>query len=115
VTNAWASAGWTRPIRSEMIPLGMDRFELGVPPDVHGPHLFKGKAAPEAGDDGSMMARGRIRWYDDGVVRDWPGKWRISFREGLTASVTAEHDADGDPTGPPSPRCPAPARAPRAS
>jgi hypothetical protein len=53
-----------------MIPLGMDRFELGVPPDVHGPHLFKGKAAPEAGDDGSMMARGRIRWYDDGVVRD---------------------------------------------
>jgi SnoaL-like domain len=62
--------------------------------------VFEGEAAPEPGADGSLIARGRIRWYDDGVLRDWPGRWRITFREGLIASVTAEQDADGDSAEP---------------
>jgi hypothetical protein len=34
-----------------------------------------------------------VRWYEDGVLRDWPGQWRITFRDGLIASVTAERDS----------------------
>jgi ketosteroid isomerase-like protein len=55
--------------------------------------VFEGEAAPEQGDDGSLIARGRVRWYEDGVLRDWPGQWRITFRDGLIASVTAERDS----------------------
>jgi hypothetical protein len=58
--------------------------------------VFEGEAAPERRDDGSVIARGRIRWYDDGVLRDWPGRWRITFREGLIASIAAEDDAVRD-------------------
>jgi ketosteroid isomerase-like protein len=58
--------------------------------------VFEGEAAPECRDDGSVIARGRIRWYDDGVLRDWPGRWRITFREGLIASIAAEDDAVRD-------------------
>jgi SnoaL-like protein len=59
--------------------------------------VFEGEAAPEPGDDGSLIARGRVRWYDHGVLRDWPGQWRITFRDGLIAGVTAERDpADED-------------------
>jgi ketosteroid isomerase-like protein len=62
--------------------------------------VFEGEADPEPGDDGAVIARGRIRWYDDGVLRDWPGKWRITFREGLIASVTAEDDPGRDSAEP---------------
>ncbi|HEX5249044.1 MAG TPA: nuclear transport factor 2 family protein [Gaiellales bacterium] len=58
--------------------------------------VFEGDAAPEPQEDGSMIARGRICWYEHGVLRDWPGLWRITFRDGLIASVTAERDTAGD-------------------
>jgi ketosteroid isomerase-like protein len=63
--------------------------------------VFEGEAAPEPAEDGALIARGRIRWYDGGVLRDWPGKWRITFRDGLIASITAERDAarDSNPPG----------------
>ena len=60
--------------------------------------IFEGEAAPEQGEDGSLIARGRVRWYDDGVLRDWPGQWRITFRDGLIASVAAERDGGRDPS-----------------
>jgi hypothetical protein len=62
--------------------------------------IFEGEAAPERGEDGSLIARGRVRWYDDGVLRDWPGQWRITFRDDLIASVTAERDPGRDPAEP---------------
>jgi SnoaL-like protein len=55
--------------------------------------VFEGEAAPEWSDDGSLIARGRIRWYDHGVLRDWPGQWRFTFRDGLIAAVAAERDS----------------------
>jgi len=73
--------------------------------------VFEGEATPEFGEDGSLIARGRVCWYDDGVLRDRPGQWQIRFRDGLIASVTRS-------ATPPSlsrPPGPAPARAPRAS
>ena len=59
--------------------------------------VFEGDAAPELGEDGSLIARGRVCWYEHGVLRDWPGQWRITFRDGLIASVTAERDTGRDP------------------
>jgi hypothetical protein len=56
--------------------------------------VFEGDAAPEPGGDGSLIARGRIRWIDEGVLRDWPGRWRITFRDDLIHTITADHDAD---------------------
>ena len=56
--------------------------------------VFEGEATPELGEDGSLIARGRVSWYEDGVLRDWPGQWQITFRDGLIASVTAERDPD---------------------
>jgi ketosteroid isomerase-like protein len=52
--------------------------------------VFEGEATPERGDDGSLVARGRIRWLDEGVLRDRPGQWRITFRDDLIATITAE-------------------------
>lgn len=59
--------------------------------------IFEGEAAPERAEDGSLVARGRVCWYDDGVLRDWPGQWRITFRDDLIASVTAERETERDP------------------
>jgi ketosteroid isomerase-like protein len=52
--------------------------------------LFEGEAASEDEGDGALVARGRIRWYDEGVLRDRPGEWRITFRDDLIHTVTAQ-------------------------
>jgi hypothetical protein len=61
--------------------------------------VFEGEAVPEPGEDGALVARGRVRWYDHGVLRDWPGRWRITFRDGLIATITAERDTDSADAG----------------
>lgn len=62
--------------------------------------IFEGRAAPEPSGDGALIARGQVRWYDGGVLRDWPGRWRITFRDELIDSIAAERDADA-PDAPP--------------
>jgi hypothetical protein len=36
-----------------------------------------------------VPARGRVIWDDAGVLRDEPGEWRITFRGGFIAAITA--------------------------
>ena len=52
--------------------------------------LFEGHAEPDAESDGSIVMRGNVRWYDESGLRDRPGRWRVTFRDGLIASITAE-------------------------
>ena len=49
---------------------------------------FEGNATAEPQPDGSMLLRGRVYWFDDRGGRDQPGAWRVTFRDGLIASVT---------------------------
>jgi SnoaL-like domain len=55
---------------------------------------FEGHAKPELQPDGSMLLRGRVYWFDDRGGRDRPGEWRITFRDRLIASISAQHPTD---------------------
>ena len=55
---------------------------------------FEGHAKPELQSDGSMLLRGRVYWFDDRGGRDRPGEWRITFRDRLIASISAQHPTD---------------------
>lgn len=48
-----------------------------------------GEAEQEGSD--SVVMRGRVRWFGSGGGHDQPATWRITFRDGLVASI----DADG--------------------
>lgn len=48
-----------------------------------------GEAEQEGSD--SIVLRGRVRWFGSGGGHDQPAMWRITFRDGLVASI----DADG--------------------
>lgn len=61
--------------------------------------VFEGEAAPEDDGNGALIARGRIRWYDGGY-RDRPGQWRITFRDGLIATITAQQATHRQPATP---------------
>ena len=72
--------------------------------------VFEGRAEPEPAGDGSLVMRGRVIWHDEGVLRDEPARWRITFRDGFIATITAEgrerRASDAAATGVPEQRAP---------
>jgi SnoaL-like domain len=56
--------------------------------------VFEGDAQVETASDGAFIMRGRLRWYDQDGLRDRPGQWRITFRDGLIATITAQRGTE---------------------
>jgi hypothetical protein len=52
--------------------------------------VFEGDADAQTASDGAFIMRGRVCWYDQDGLRDRPGQWRITFRDGLIATITAQ-------------------------
>jgi ketosteroid isomerase-like protein len=50
---------------------------------------FEGRAAhePDPSDPGALILTGRVRWQDAAGGSDRPGVWRITFRDGLIATI----------------------------
>jgi SnoaL-like domain len=51
---------------------------------------FEAQATPEAQPDGSVLLHGRVYWFDERGGRDQPGEWRLTFRDGLIASIAMQ-------------------------
>jgi hypothetical protein len=48
---------------------------------------FEADAAGQAQEDGSFLMRGRLSWFGPGGGSDREGRWVITFRDGLVASI----------------------------
>ena len=57
--------------------------------------VFEGEATPELGEDGSLVARGRVCWYDDGVLRDWPACTPVSILRSANRDSAASNARSG--------------------
>ena len=51
---------------------------------------FSASAEAEQEGSDSVVMRGRVRWFGSGGGHDQPATWRITFRDGLVASITAD-------------------------